>query len=163
MFIYGALLLVGAAAGSHSLLQPLKGILMANGSSAMPHGLQFEQIKGLPGLHTALIKAKEQNRPLMLDLYADWCISCKEMEAYTFTDKAVQAALKDTFLVQADVTANDEPDKRLLRQLGLFGPPAILFYTPDGHEQRAYRVVGFMPADEFTQHIKKSFKDLITL
>jgi thiol:disulfide interchange protein DsbD len=163
MFIYGALLLVGAAAGSHSLLQPLKGILMANGSSAMPHELQFEQIKGLPGLHTALVKAKEQNKPLMLDLYADWCISCKEMQTYTFTDKAVQAALKDTLLVQADVTANDEPDKRLLRQLGLFGPPAILFYTPDGHELPAYRVVGFMPADEFAQHIKKIFKDLITL
>jgi thiol:disulfide interchange protein DsbD len=163
MFIYGALLLVGAAAGSHSLLQPLKGVLKANGSSEMPLGLQFEQIKGLSGLHTALAKAKEQNKPLMLDLYADWCISCKEMEAYTFRDKAVQAALKDTLLVQADVTANDEPDKRLLRQLGLFGPPAILFYTPDGHEKRAYRVVGFMPADEFAQHIKKIFKDFITL
>jgi thiol:disulfide interchange protein DsbD len=162
MFIYGALLLVGAAAGSHSLLQPLKGVQMANGSSEMPHGLQFEQIKGLPGLHTALVKAKEQNKPLMLDLYADWCISCKEMEDYTFRDKAVQAALKDTLLVQADVTANDESDKLLLRELGLFGPPAILFFIPDGHEQRAYRVVGFMPADEFAQHIKKIFKDFIT-
>jgi thiol:disulfide interchange protein DsbD len=163
MLIYGALLLVGAAAGSHNLLQPLQGVLMANGSSVMPHGLQFEPIKGLPGLHTALVKAKAQNKPLMLDLYADWCISCKEMEAYTFRDKAVQAALKDTLLVQADVTANDDPDKRLLRQLGLFGPPAILFYTPDGHEQRAYRVVGFMPAAEFAQHVKKIFKNPITL
>ncbi len=163
MFIYGALLLVGAAAGSHSLLQPLKGVLMASGSTAIQHGLEFEQIKGLPGLHTALAKAKGESRPLMLDLYADWCVSCKEMEAYTFTDKAVQTALKDAILVQADVTANDEPDKVLLKQLGLFGPPAILFYTPDGHEQRAYRVVGFMPADEFTQHIKRVFKDPMTL
>ena len=163
MFIYGALLLVGAAAGSHSLLQPLKGVLMAGGSSSITHGLQFEQIKGLPGLHAALAKAKGESRPLMLDLYADWCVSCKEMEAYTFTDKAVQTALKDAIVVQADVTANDEPDKVLLKQLGLFGPPAILFYTPDGQEQRAYRVVGFMPADKFTQHIKRVFEDPVTL
>ncbi|MEN8128727.1 MAG: protein-disulfide reductase DsbD [Pseudomonadota bacterium] len=157
MLIYGALLLIGAAAGSKSILQPLKGVAMAgNATSPSQHGLNFERIKGMPGLQSALERASQVHRPLMLDLYADWCISCKEMEAYTFTDAKVQAALNNVILVQADVTRNDEADQRLLKELGLFGPPAILFYPESGQEQRPYRVVGFMPAEQFSQHVIKA-------
>lgn len=162
MLLYGAVLLVGAAAGSKSMLQPLKG-LVANTSSSTQTGLKFERIKGVEGLNAALARAREQKKPLMLDLYADWCISCKELEAYTFTDSQVQAALSDTILVQSDVTLNDESDRGLLKTLGLFGPPAILFYTRNGTEQQAYRVVGFMPADKFRKHVERALRGDATL
>ncbi|MCP4410890.1 MAG: thioredoxin fold domain-containing protein, partial [Gammaproteobacteria bacterium] len=164
ILIYGALLLVGAAAGSKSILQPLKGIVMASSATSLnQHGLEFERIKGMPGLKSALDRASQAQQPLMLDLYADWCIRCKEMEAYTFTDAKVQAALNNVILVQADVTRNDEADQQLLKELGLFGPPAILFYTDSGQERRPYRVVGFMPAEQFSQHAVKALNGDATL
>ena len=89
----------------------------------------------------------------MLDFYADWCISCKEMEKYTFSDPAVQAALSDYVLLQTDVTANDKEDQALLARYGLFGPPAILFFGPDGRENTPFRVVGFMNAEDFAGQI----------
>ena len=88
-------------------------------------------------------------RPLMLDFYADWCVSCKEMEKYTFGEPAVQAALARAVLLRADVTANDGDDQALLRHFGIFGPPTIAFYGADGLERRNFRVVGYMKAAEF--------------
>ena len=85
----------------------------------------------------------------MLDFYADWCVSCKEMERYTFTDAAVQQALAGAVLLKADVTANDEADQALLKRFGIFGPPTIAFWGADGTERKQYRVVGFMKAAEF--------------
>ena len=163
MLIYGSLLLVGAAGGSKSILQPLKGLVIAGDSVPSQHGLNFEKIKGMQGLKTALEKAGRENKPLMLDLYADWCISCKEMEAYTFTDTRVQQALQDAILVQADVTSNDTADQELLKKLGLFGPPAILFYTKEGVEQRPFRIVGFMPAEEFSRHVTRALNGSTSL
>jgi thiol:disulfide interchange protein DsbD len=164
MMIYGAMLLIGAASGSKSILQPLKGVTLAGtGLEQNQHELKFEQIKGMAGLKTVLETAQREKRTLLLDLYADWCISCKEMEAYTFTDAQVQTALNNVILVQADVTQNDEADQQLLKELGLFGPPAILFYTSNGQEQRPYRVVGFMPPEKFSQHVIKAFKRDTTL
>ena len=90
----------------------------------------------------------------MLDFYADWCVSCKEMERYTFNDPAVQAALAEVVLLQADVTANDEHDKALLSRFEIFGPPTIAFFGPDGAERRNYRLVGFSPAAAFRQHVE---------
>ena len=92
----------------------------------------------------------------MLDYYADWCVSCKEMERFTFTDEAVQASLGDAVLLQTDVTANDEQDKALLKQFGLFGPPAILFFDPTGEERRQFRVIGFMSSDEFAPLVQRA-------
>ena len=89
----------------------------------------------------------------MLDFYADWCVSCKEMEKYTFSDPAVQAQLNSAILLQADVTANDDADQALLKRFRLVGPPAILFFGSDGVERSAYRVVGFMPAEQFSAHV----------
>ncbi|MGI9305385.1 MAG: protein-disulfide reductase DsbD, partial [Gammaproteobacteria bacterium] len=162
MFIYGAILLVGAAAGGHSMLQPLKGVLVAgDGQTPGAHaGLEFTQIKGLNGLEQALQKAAQRGQPVVLDLYADWCVTCKEMEAFTFTDSNVQAALGPALLIQADVTDNDEQDQQLLKTLGVFGPPAILFYDGRGQEQRPYRVMGFMGAGDFTRHVKSALGDL---
>ena len=85
----------------------------------------------------------------MLDFYADWCISCKEMERFTFADAKVQAQLKDTILLQADVTANNADDKALLQRFGLFGPPGIILFDRDGNEVKSFRVIGYQPSDEF--------------
>ena len=95
----------------------------------------------------------------MLDFYADWCVSCKEMEKYTFTDSGVQAALGNTVLLRADVTKNDELDQALLQHLGILGPPTIAFYDAAGTEQRPYRVVGYMKAGDFTAVLRKAFGD----
>ncbi len=161
--VYGAILVIGAAGGSHSLLQPLQGIAgtqqiasndAAHSSTSSKHALPFQQIKGLDGLQTALNQAAKEGRPVMLDFYADWCISCKEMEAFTFSDGGVQKSLNNFVMLQADVTKNDDVDKALLKELGLFGPPAILFYDPSGNELRNFRVVGFMDAGKFSAHIE---------
>ena len=92
----------------------------------------------------------------MLDFYADWCVSCKEMEAYTFTDERVQNSLANTILLQADVTANDEIDQALLNELNVFGPPTIIFYNKDGIKKNGYEVVGYMKAKEFAQHTQSA-------
>ena len=91
----------------------------------------------------------------MLDFYADWCVSCKEMETFTFTDANVQSSLSSFMLIQADVTANDEQDKILLKELGLFGPPAIIFYDSDGLEIQGQRIVGYKNAAEFNKHLQR--------
>ena len=92
----------------------------------------------------------------MVDYYADWCVSCKEMERFTFKDPAVQDALADVLLLQTDVTANDSLDRALLAEFGLFGPPAIQFFGADGREIRELRVVGFMDADDFRRVVERA-------
>lgn len=94
----------------------------------------------------------------MMDFYADWCVSCKEMESLTFNDPAVLNILSDTVLLQADVTANDEQDKSLYKHFKIIGPPAIIFYNAQGEELKPYQVVGYMPADKFSAHVKQAFK-----
>jgi thiol:disulfide interchange protein DsbD len=85
----------------------------------------------------------------MLDFYADWCISCKEMEAYTFTDEKVRQKLSNFILIQADVTKNSEDDKALLKRFNLIGPPAIVFFGPDKLEIKASRVIGYQNSEVF--------------
>jgi thiol:disulfide interchange protein DsbD len=156
--IYGLSLLIGALAGGNSYYTPLRGV-MSTGSvqavSGEQHELVFVPIKGVEGLQQAVDDARRQGRPVMLDFYADWCISCKEMEAFTFTDKRVQALLANAVLVQADVTANDAQDQALLKQFDLFGPPGIIFYDATGRELPAARVVGFVNAEKFGNHIER--------
>lgn len=93
----------------------------------------------------------------MFDFYADWCVSCKEMEDRTFPDPQVRAALADAVLLQADVTANDDADQALLARFGILGPPTIVFYGADGVERHDARVVGFQPADQFSAHVRAAF------
>ncbi|MEJ2601832.1 MAG: protein-disulfide reductase DsbD [Gammaproteobacteria bacterium] len=157
---YGAVLLLGALAGGEDPLQPLPGGRVASlggDATGTAHAeLEFRRIKTVADLEQAVARASERGQPVMLDFYADWCVSCKEMEKYTFTDARVRGELEDVVLLQADVTANDEHDQALLKHFRLFGPPSIIFFGPDGQERRAYQVVGFMPADEFAAHAARA-------
>lgn len=114
--------------------------------------LNFTQIKNVDELNSALAEAK--GKPVMLDLYADWCVACKEFEKYTFSDPQVQSALKETVLLQANVTANNAQDKALLKQLNVLGLPTILFFNQQGQEQPEQRVTGFMDAAAFSAHLR---------
>ncbi len=159
--VYGTLMLVGAAAGGKDTLQPLRGIAFAGGGSGgqLHNELAFTRIKSLDDLQREVAAASAEGKSVMLDFYADWCVSCKEMEKYTFSDPGVIAALKNTRLLQADVTANDEIDQALLQgHFGLPGPPAIIFYGADGEERKNFRVVGFVPAKEFTAHVEQAVR-----
>lgn len=150
--VYGTLLMIGVATGSGTLLKPMQGLSLANheGGAAKQAHPTFETVKTVDDLNARLAAARASNTPVMFDFYADWCISCKEMEAFTFTDPVVAAKMNKAILLQADVTANDEADKALLKEFGIFGPPAIIFYDSEGVEQRSTRVVGYMPADDFS-------------
>ncbi len=159
--VYGSLMLVGAAAGGKDTLQPLRGLAIAGGGGGQQEHreLVFQRIKSLEDLQREVADASAQGQSVMLDFYADWCVSCKEMEKYTFSDAGVMAALADTRLLQADVTANDEIDQALLQgHFGLPGPPAIIFYGSDGKERKNYRVVGFVPAEEFADHVARAIR-----
>ncbi len=162
--IYGLLMLVGALSGRSDPLQPLAGMVGAPAGSpgaaasgAVNPGTHFKRIKSLADLDAELAAAHSAGKTVMLDFYADWCASCKEMEKYTFPEPSVQAALAHTVLLQADVTANDDTDQALMQRFGILGPPSILFFGLDGAERTAYRVVGFKPADEFAPHIQRAF------
>jgi len=133
------------------------GVLAGGEPTAQP--IVFKRVKGKEGLEAELLQARARGQTAMLDFYADWCVSCKELEKYTFSDPGVQAALADTLLLQTDVTLNDEQDQQLLESLGIFGPPALLFYGPDGVERRDYRLVGFVDAEEFVSHTRLVFSD----
>jgi thiol:disulfide interchange protein DsbD len=155
--IYGAVLILGSLAGGSSLLQPLVGIGSGGQVTATDErNLSFRRIKTVGDLEDALAAAATQGKPAMLDFYADWCVSCIEMEHYTFTDTNVQAALADTVLLQADVTANDRDDQALLQRFGVYGPPTIIFFGPDGAQRQGFEVVGFMDADDFALHVQRA-------
>lgn len=152
--IYGAVLLLGSLAGGQSVLKPLAGI----GLDSQPlvqeqRRLEFQRIKTVDDLDQALAEASGDGRTAMLDFYADWCVSCIEMEKLTFTDKTVQDALARTMLLQADVTANDAEDQALLKRFGVFGPPTIVFFGDDGLQRDGYEVVGYMKAEDFVAHV----------
>ncbi|MDX1251884.1 MAG: protein-disulfide reductase DsbD [Gammaproteobacteria bacterium] len=156
MLIYGGLLMFGAAGGGSDVLQPLRGTQFTGGAagiSAAERPLPFKPVKGLAGLNREIAVAAASGKPVMLDFYADWCVSCKEMEKKTFADGGVRRMLADVVLLQADVTANDAEDQALLKQYGLFGPPSILFFGADGQERRDRRLMGFLEADEFRAHL----------
>lgn len=153
LMVYGLMLMVGAGTGRGDLLRPLAGLNAPAGGDAGTHGLAFKSVKGPDALQAALRDAAAAGRPVMLDYYADWCVSCKEMERYTFTDSRVQSAVANAVLLQTDVTDFDALDKALLDKFNLYGPPAILFFSPDGTEHREFRVVGFMDADTFAAHV----------
>jgi thiol:disulfide interchange protein DsbD len=141
--VWALALLAGAALGGRDPLSPIPQL------AGEHRGLEFRRIRSLQDLEREVAAAAAAKRPVMLDFYADWCVSCKEMEKYTFTNSAVLATLSNAVLLQADVTANNADDQALLRRFGIFGPPTIAFYGPDGAERARFRVVGFMKAEEF--------------
>ncbi len=161
--VYGIIMLVGAATGGTDPLQPLARFNATNLATpvatrrARNRGLQFTRIKTLADLNQALVRASRAHQTAMLDFYADWCVSCKEMEHTAFMDHGVKAALANTVLLQADVTANDAEDQALLKHFGIYGPPSIMFFNADGRELTADRVVGYMGAREFETRIRQTF------
>jgi len=157
LLVYGVLMLVGAAAGGKDTIQPLRGLApAAGGQGAVAAHPEFQRIKTVADLDQAVAAASASGKPVMLDFYADWCVSCKEMERYTFPDPAVQQAMQRYVLLQADVTANDAEDKALMQErFGIPGPPAMLFFDSSGQEQRGWRLVGFIPAEEFATHLNE--------
>ena len=129
----------------------------APGAAQAHGGLAFQKVKGTAGLEARLAEARAAGKPVMLDFYADWCVSCKEMERYTFSDPAVMTEMERFVLLQADVTANDAEDQALMQgRFGIPGPPAILVFDRGGTELRGFRVVGFKPADAFAAHLRKA-------
>ena len=154
ILVYGVTLVIGAASGSRSIFQPLEGLGGAT-QSRTAQELPFKRIKSITKLEQEVAAAEKAGRHVMLDFYADWCITCIEMEEYTFSDASVQAELRDFVLLQADVTANDEEDKALLKKFDIFGPPAILFFAPGKAELMAYRTVGFVEAGKFKNHLQQ--------
>jgi thiol:disulfide interchange protein DsbD len=138
----GLLQLAGAAMGSRDPLAPL-----AHATGEGVHATSFARVRSLQELEAIL--AAKPGKVVMLDFYADWCVSCKEMEKRTFSDPRIQAQFADMLLLQADVTANDGHDRALLRRFGLFGPPGIIFFDPAGSEIAGRRVIGYQGPEKF--------------
>ncbi|WP_438858563.1 protein-disulfide reductase DsbD [Achromobacter spanius] len=148
--------LLGAASGGRDVLQPLSHLAARGDASvgtAVTKGeLQFTRVRNNAELDALLAQSTQ---PVMLDFYADWCVSCREMERFTFTDPGVAQRMSAMLLVQADVTANNADDRALLKRFRLFGPPGIMFFEPGGKELPDARVVGFQDAKRFTESLDK--------
>lgn len=151
--LYGALMVIGATLGGDNPLRPIpRGVLSGGGAVAVER-LEFREIETLASLETVLAEARGANRPVMIDFTAEWCVSCKEIEEYTFPDATVIAALEPFVLLRADVTANNDDDKALLEYFASYGPPTIAFFDSQGRPQNPYKLVGYVPAAEFAAHV----------
>lgn len=157
--IYGVIMLVGAASGATDPLQPLarftKGATSVTARRAQ--ALQFTRIQTIADLQQAVAQASAAHQTVMLDFYADWCVSCKEMQHSAFRAPGVIMALRHTRLLEADVTANNAADQALLKHFGIYGPPSIMFFNAQGQELTADRVVGYMSAPDFEARIRHAF------
>jgi thiol:disulfide interchange protein DsbD len=149
--VCGLLEFAGAASGGSNPLQPLGHLATRGANGGEKIGIAFTTVRSVAELDAALRSA---GRPVMLDFYADWCVSCKEMERFTFSDGAVQKKLAGAVLLKADVTANNEADKALLRRFQLFGPPGTIFFDASGREIAGSRVIGFQSSDRFLQTLR---------
>ena len=147
----GLLQLVGAASGGTDPLQPLAHFATGARADAAPGQPKFAAVKTVDELDAALRAA---NRPVMLDFYADWCVSCKEMERYTYSDPTVQARLAQAVLLKADVTRNDAADRALLKRFGLFGPPGTIFFDAQGREVAGARAIGYQSTEHFLETLR---------
>lgn len=153
---WALLLLVGLATGSRDPLAPLKGIAQVNGAAQTSvANVQFERVRSLAELDARIAAA---GKPVMLDFYADWCISCHEMEKFTFSDSRVASAMNSMLILQADVTGNNDQDRELLKRFRLFGPPGIIFFDRNGQEMKDNRVVGFQKADKFLEKLQLALR-----
>ncbi len=145
--VAGVAYLVGALAGSRDILRPLSGLTASGTQSQQAHETPFQRVGSLADLDARVRGAA--GKPVMLDFYADWCVSCKEMERFTFTDEGVKTRFKEMVLLQADVTANTAEHAALLKRFRLFGPPGIVFFDREGREIQGLRVIGFQNAERF--------------
>lgn len=158
--VTGVALLVGALSGSRDPLQPLAGLRNTDAAGDVKAAVPASVDSGFRPVHSvAEFEAQLQaarGRYVMLDFWAEWCVSCKEMDRFTFSDPKVQARLKDVLLLRADVTANSADDQALLKRFALFGPPGIVFFDRQGKEI-GHRVIGFMDADQFISRLNQVF------
>jgi thiol:disulfide interchange protein DsbD len=150
--IFGVLLVV-LAAWVVSPIFTSKQSTDAEATHQLSSGLIFERVTSSDRLNKALITARENNKPVLLDFYADWCVTCKEMELLTFSDAHVVKKLNGYQLIQVDVTKNTVDHQLILKRFALFGPPAILFFDQQGQEKSSKRVIGFMKADRFLERL----------
>jgi thiol:disulfide interchange protein DsbD len=153
LLIYGSALLIGALQGNTNPLQPLT----FTKASANKPALNFQTIKSVQALQQALAIAKTQNKPVLLDFYADWCISCKIINNNVFQNAKVHTVLTKYILLRADVTANNAQDKALEQYLNVIAPPTIIFYGTDGQEIKSARIVGEISAEQFLQQVPVNF------
>lgn len=149
--VIGMLQIAGAASGGNDPLQPLSHLTRRAEGGAAATALPFGPLRSVAELDAALRTA---GRPVMLDFYADWCVSCKEMERYTFSDPQVQRKLSGALLLKADVTANNVDDRALLKRFGLFGPPGTIFFDASGREVANARIVGFQNSAQFLKTLQ---------
>ncbi len=153
LLLGGAAMLMGVLGGARDPLQPLG--FLRGGMAAEAPAPAFERVASIERLDARLAEAKSAGKPVMLDFYADWCVSCKEMERFTFADPRVALRMKQFVLLQADVTANTDADVALLKRFGLFGPPGIIFFDAGGRERVDQRIVGFQSADQFLPALER--------
>ncbi len=153
LMLAGAVEFVGVATGGRDVLQPLAHLTRDPSGSTPPTtaelAVPFERVKSSAELDRRIASAATSGRPVLVDFYADWCVSCKEMERFTYSDARVAARMKDFVLLKADVTANDADDRALLKRFRLFGPPGIVFFDRDGQPLTKADVIGFQDADRF--------------
>jgi thiol:disulfide interchange protein DsbD len=152
--LQGLVLVASGASGGTDPLRPWVGSRLLGGAPAA-EGLAFRPVHSIADLDRELAAAHAAGQRAMLDFYADWCVSCKEMDAKTFRDPAVRTALRGYVLLKADVTANSAEDQALLHRFGIFGPPTTAFFAPDGVERTDFRLVGFKPASAFVPHLQR--------
>jgi len=153
LLVGGAAMLIGVLGGARDPLQPLG--FLRGATAAVSSAPTFERVATVERLDARLAEARSAGKPVMLDFYADWCVSCKEMERFTFADPKVATRLKQLVLLQADVTANTDADAALLRRFALFGPPGIIFWDAAGRELLDLRVIGFQPAETFLPTLER--------
>lgn len=152
VLVYAVALMIGALAGTNSMLYPLKGFAGSQATAAST-SLAFTKVTTPEQLEQELEKAKQNAQPVMLDFYADWCVSCIELEVFTFADKNVQQALSDYHVIKVDVTANDAPAKALNKAYALIGPPALIFYDRKGEILNHKTLIGVVDPSDFVNHI----------
>jgi thiol:disulfide interchange protein DsbD len=151
IMFYGILLWGLVARGGGDMLAPLSGWGASNTQVQQVH-VQFEKIKSIEDLDRVLARSQKNNQIVMLDFYADWCISCKELERFVFSNTVVVDAMRNVIALQADVTDNDAVDKALMAKFNIIGPPGILFFK-DGVEHRGQRIVGEINAQGYLEHL----------
>lgn len=152
LFIYGIMLFIGSMTSATNPLNPLEKFSSNTTQSVTVDTIEDKSFKVVATLKELKIIIAESKKPVMVDFYADWCVSCVELEHYTFSDPSVKNKLQEFTLIQIDVTKNSDDDKELLQEFGLFGPPAIMFFK-NGSELKSKRVIGFKDANEFLSHL----------
>ncbi|AUB79256.1 cytochrome C biogenesis protein [Spiribacter roseus] len=158
--IWGTVSLIGAASGGDNVMRPLAGLALSGGASEQSQAMTFRDIDSVDDLESALAEARAADRPVMIDIYADWCVYCVQLEERTFTDPAVQDAVADAVRLRADVTDMAPRHRRLMDRLDVYLPPAIIFYGPEGNERRDARVVGFLRPQPFIERARSGLAGL---